>query len=51
MHMSVVHILTLWSWDDFGRDEPEKIGLDNIGTSTKQSKNMKPQEYQDWDDM
>ena len=51
MHMSVMHILTLWSLADFERDEPKKTGLDNTGTSTKHSKNRKPQEYQDLDDM
>ena len=45
MHMSVMHVLTLWSWAGFGRDEPEKTGLDNTRTSTNQSKNKKPQEY------
>ena len=32
MHMSVMHILTLWSWASFGRDELEKTGLDNTRT-------------------
>ena len=51
MHMSVMHILTLWSWVDFGGGEPEKTELDNTQTPTNKSKFRKPQEYQDWDDM
>ena len=51
MHMDVMHILTLWSRAGFGGGELEKTGLDNTRTSTNQSKNRKPQEYQDWDDM
>ena len=42
MHMSVMHILTLWSWVGFGRDEPEYTRLYNTEASTKQSKHQTP---------
>ena len=49
--MILMHILTLWSWVGLGWNEPAQTKLDNTGTSTSQSKQKKPQEYQDWDDM
>ena len=49
--MILMHILTLWSWVGLGWNEPAQTRLDNTGTSTSQSKQKKPQEYQDWDDM
>ena len=41
--------LVVLSW--LGWNEPVKIRLDNTDTPTSQSKQKKPQEYQDWDDM
>ena len=51
IHMTVMHILTLWSWVGLGWDEPAQTRLSNTDTPTGQSKQKKPQEYQDWDDM
>jgi len=51
MHMTVMHILTLWSWVGLGWDEPVQTRLNNTDTPTDQSKQEKPQENQDWDDM
>ena len=41
--------LMVLSW--LGWNEPVKIRLDNTDTPTGQSKQKKPQEYQDCDDM
>ena len=51
IHMTVMHILTLWSWVGLGWDEPAQTRLNNTDTPTDQSKQEKPQENQDWDDM
>ena len=51
IHMIVMHILTLWSQVGLEWNEPAQTKLDNTGTSTSQSKQKKPLEYQDWDDM